>query len=103
MSLDSSSRSRASTRIAGKRVRIIDAPVLVTHEVDGSAGEHGSMTVAPRVEGNRITAIELSCGCGQSVTIECVYDDALSGDDDAPVSDNDAPAGDDGSPVTRKK
>jgi hypothetical protein len=44
-----------------------------------SSGTHGS-TCEPRVTvqrvGDRVTAIQVQCGCGQIVELACVYDPA---------------------------
>lgn len=59
-------------------MRVLESPVLVNHAGHASGEAHGGLSVAPYVEDGRIARIEIRCACGQSVTLECVYDDDAS-------------------------
>jgi len=58
--------------IPAEAVRRVERPVVVdagAAEVSGHA-----MAVRPIVEGDTIVALDVRCGCGQRVLIECEYD-----------------------------
>ncbi|HLU39283.1 MAG TPA: hypothetical protein VK081_07845 [Planctomycetota bacterium] len=57
--------------IRAHAVRRIDQPAFVA---DGCTPS-GGMTVVPIVEHGRVAGIEVRCRCGESVLIECVYEE----------------------------
>lgn len=42
---------------------------------EGGATAAGTMTVVPIIADGRVAGIEVKCRCGESVLIECVYED----------------------------
>lgn len=50
----------------------------VTHRAWVTEGHShgGGMTVVPIVEDGRVAGIEVRCRCGESILIECVYEEA---------------------------
>lgn len=72
MSTDSSSRGNTdASRIDKRRVRVIDEPIIVDHGIRGA----GSLTVTPIFDGRTIQSLEIRCSCGQSLGLDCVYED----------------------------
>ncbi|MEZ5967261.1 MAG: hypothetical protein R3F56_25720 [Planctomycetota bacterium] len=75
-----SERTFESPAAAGSVLRA-DAIRHVPHAAwltDGGATPAGAMTVVPIVADGRVAGIEVRCRCGESVLIECVYEDEPS-------------------------
>lgn len=55
-------------------------PVVVAHDHAHAPGADGSIAPAPvepvvtlQREGDRVTGIQIKCGCGQTIEFNCVY------------------------------
>jgi hypothetical protein len=70
----------APSRIRAEDVELSEHPALIGRQPDRS----GAILIKPLLEGQTIRAIEVSCSCGQHLTVQCVY---------APVTPELAPAG----------
>jgi hypothetical protein len=58
--------------VSGRRCEI---PVALPHLHEGTAAAktNGSPRISLRREGDRITHIQVECGCGQVIELECSY------------------------------
>ncbi len=72
LDLHGESFSRTARPIRAGRIRVESAPVLT----GGDPSVAHAMTVTPILDGDVITHLELRCGCGQHMTVVCVYDEA---------------------------
>jgi hypothetical protein len=58
--------------LRAERVRRVNHAAWVT---EGGTDHAGGMTVVPIVEDGRVAGIEVRCRCGESILIECVYEE----------------------------
>ena len=72
--------------IRAHSVKRIDQPVFIA---DGSATPGGAMTVLPIVDRGQIEGIEVRCRCGESVLIECLYQEPGQPQEDGPANPTD--------------
>lgn len=48
-------------------------PSLQVNQAVPAVHEHGTPQVTVQREGERVTGIRVQCGCGQVLTLDCVY------------------------------
>jgi hypothetical protein len=49
-------------------------PVLIDCSNVGGSGASRAVSVLPIMDGDLVAGIEVRCGCGSTVTIECLYE-----------------------------
>jgi hypothetical protein len=59
-------------------VRCIAHPAMVDGASADAATGKGPIVVVPLMDGDRVAGLEIRCGCGASVVVECVYEETKS-------------------------